>query len=353
MPGPIGSSPYRASRARLARQRLILFIFPTLTRLLPLSLLAQDAILAAAADELRSSSGSANGDEDDHAGKKSSPTSTIKGNSNASGKGGKGGKDAGKSGKAGNDAKPGKAKAEKSVATVASRKSTTGADGGGDKGDDAANGGDDAEPAVELEANGRPKLPRPEGITPCPRCASEETKFCYYNNYNIKQPRYFCRGCQRYWTAGGMLRNVPVGAGRRKNKNGAGHAAGLGAHDEDPSVVAGRILASASARGHGAGGAAGAGQLGGLAQAAAAAAAKVAAAYAMGAVGAQARDRRDGSSDGSATEAEDGAAGAGPRSDTGGFPSLRAGSEVSGAEHASGVPFAAAGARSAAAPRAV
>ena len=44
------------------------------------------------------------------------------------------------------------------------------------------------------------------------------TKFCYYNNYNVNQPRHFCRGCQRYWTAGGTMRNVPVGAGRRKNK---------------------------------------------------------------------------------------------------------------------------------------
>lgn len=65
----------------------------------------------------------------------------------------------------------------------------------------------------------RPKLPRPEGIACCPRCKSEDTKFCYYNNYNIKQPRFFCKGCQRYWTDGGMLRNVPVGSGRRKNKN--------------------------------------------------------------------------------------------------------------------------------------
>ncbi len=29
------------------------------------------------------------------------------------------------------------------------------------------------------------------------------------------------QACQRYWTAGGTLRNVPVGAGRRKNKNAA------------------------------------------------------------------------------------------------------------------------------------
>lgn len=32
-----------------------------------------------------------------------------------------------------------------------------------------------------------------EGKQPCPRCQSEDTKFCYFNNYNIKQPRYFCR----------------------------------------------------------------------------------------------------------------------------------------------------------------
>ena len=34
----------------------------------------------------------------------------------------------------------------------------------------------------------------------------------------------FCaraQGCQRYWTAGGTLRNVPPGAGRRKNKGGS------------------------------------------------------------------------------------------------------------------------------------
>lgn len=68
------------------------------------------------------------------------------------------------------------------------------------------------------DASGRPKLPRPTGIVPCLRCCSIETKFCYYNNYNIKQPRYYCKGCQRYWTAGGTFRDVPVGAGRRRTK---------------------------------------------------------------------------------------------------------------------------------------
>jgi Dof domain, zinc finger len=55
---------------------------------------------------------------------------------------------------------------------------------------------------------------------PCPRCSSKETKFCYFNNYNVNQPRHFCRSCRRYWTAGGALRNVPVGSGSR----GRGHA---------------------------------------------------------------------------------------------------------------------------------
>ncbi|KAK6920880.1 Zinc finger, Dof-type [Dillenia turbinata] len=65
----------------------------------------------------------------------------------------------------------------------------------------------------------KPPLKRPDKILPCPRCNSMDTKFCYYNNYNINQPRHFCRACQRYWTAGGSMRNVPIGAGRRKNKN--------------------------------------------------------------------------------------------------------------------------------------
>ncbi|XP_077234423.1 dof zinc finger protein DOF1.2-like [Tasmannia lanceolata] len=54
----------------------------------------------------------------------------------------------------------------------------------------------------------------------CPRCDSSNTKFCYYNNYSLTQPRYFCKGCRRYWTKGGSQRNVPVGGGCRKNRRG-------------------------------------------------------------------------------------------------------------------------------------
>ncbi|XP_057480960.1 dof zinc finger protein DOF2.1-like [Actinidia eriantha] len=60
--------------------------------------------------------------------------------------------------------------------------------------------------------------PQPEQALKCPRCDSTNTKFCYYNNYSLSQPRYFCKSCRRYWTKGGTLRNVPVGGGCRKNK---------------------------------------------------------------------------------------------------------------------------------------
>ncbi|KAF8411338.1 hypothetical protein HHK36_003885 [Tetracentron sinense] len=58
----------------------------------------------------------------------------------------------------------------------------------------------------------------PEQAMKCPRCDSPNTKFCYYNNYSLTQPRYFCKACRRYWTKGGALRNVPIGGGCRRNK---------------------------------------------------------------------------------------------------------------------------------------
>ncbi|XP_010922885.1 cyclic dof factor 1 [Elaeis guineensis] len=77
---------------------------------------------------------------------------------------------------------------------------------------------------TEANASNQEKvLKKPDKILPCPRCNSLDTKFCYYNNYNVNQPRHFCRNCQRYWTAGGTMRNVPVGSGRRKSKHSASH----------------------------------------------------------------------------------------------------------------------------------
>ncbi|KAL5222485.1 hypothetical protein ABZP36_027198 [Zizania latifolia] len=76
----------------------------------------------------------------------------------------------------------------------------------------AAGGSGGAGAGVGLGGGARSEL---EGL-PCPRCESTHTKFCYYNNYNLAQPRHFCKGCRRYWTRGGALRNVPVGGGTRK-----------------------------------------------------------------------------------------------------------------------------------------
>lgn len=64
----------------------------------------------------------------------------------------------------------------------------------------------------------RPPQKEPSLRLNCPRCTSTDTKFCYYNNYSLSQPRYFCKTCKRYWTEGGTLRNVPVGGGSRRNK---------------------------------------------------------------------------------------------------------------------------------------
>ncbi|GAA0178183.1 hypothetical protein LIER_29804 [Lithospermum erythrorhizon] len=73
---------------------------------------------------------------------------------------------------------------------------------------------------VPFMDNQRRLLIRPQHEHPqkCPRCDSTHTKFCYYNNYSLSQPRYFCKACRRYWTKGGTLRSIPVGGGCRKNK---------------------------------------------------------------------------------------------------------------------------------------
>lgn len=49
-----------------------------------------------------------------------------------------------------------------------------------------------------LQSDGRPsskkpKIPRPTELLSCPRCGGSDTKFCYYNNYNVSQPRYYCK----------------------------------------------------------------------------------------------------------------------------------------------------------------
>ncbi|CAN0890316.1 Dof zinc finger protein DOF5.6 [Linum grandiflorum] len=87
---------------------------------------------------------------------------------------------------------------------------------------DSVNGGDmllaacSRQPAAMMERRLRP--PQDQALK-CPRCESTHTKFCYYNNYSLTQPRYFCKTCRRYWTKGGTLRNIPVGGGCRKSSS--------------------------------------------------------------------------------------------------------------------------------------
>ncbi|EOY20733.1 F-box family protein isoform 2, partial [Theobroma cacao] len=84
-------------------------------------------------------------------------------------------------------------------------------------------GMDSSSPSGDMLACSRPLIerrlrPPHDQALKCPRCDSTHTKFCYYNNYSLSQPRYFCKTCRRYWTKGGTLRNIPVGGGCRKNK---------------------------------------------------------------------------------------------------------------------------------------
>ncbi|KAK4363809.1 hypothetical protein RND71_019050 [Anisodus tanguticus] len=63
-----------------------------------------------------------------------------------------------------------------------------------------------------------PQQQKDQALKNCPRCNSTNTKFCYYNNYSLSQPRFFCKTCRRYWTDGGSLRNIPVGGVSKKSK---------------------------------------------------------------------------------------------------------------------------------------
>ncbi|KAF5742668.1 dof zinc finger protein DOF3.6-like isoform X2 [Tripterygium wilfordii] len=92
-------------------------------------------------------------------------------------------------------------------------------DGGGGGG---SGGGGSIRPGSMADRARLAKIPQPEAALKCPRCDSTNTKFCYFNNYNLSQPRHFCKTCRRYWTRGGALRNVPVGGGCRRNKRSKG-----------------------------------------------------------------------------------------------------------------------------------
>ncbi|KAJ4949821.1 hypothetical protein NE237_019472 [Protea cynaroides] len=78
--------------------------------------------------------------------------------------------------------------------------------------------------------------PHPNLALKCPRYDSLNTKFCYYNNYNLSQPRHFCKSCRRYWTKGGVLRNRLKSKSPKERKSTTSHSGGesssLYGHDE-------------------------------------------------------------------------------------------------------------------------
>ncbi|CAI0411395.1 unnamed protein product [Linum tenue] len=99
-------------------------------------------------------------------------------------------------------------------------------------------GGTIAKPNSMAERARQAKIPQPESALKCPRCESTNTKFCYFNNYSLTQPRHFCKTCRRYWTRGGALRSVPVGGGCRRNKRSKSTAAGRGGRSSSSSAAA-------------------------------------------------------------------------------------------------------------------
>ncbi|KAE8727322.1 dof zinc finger protein DOF4.6-like isoform X2 [Hibiscus syriacus] len=105
-------------------------------------------------------------------------------------------------------------------------------------------------PIEEIVTNTCPKpaglerkiRPQKEQALNCPRCNSTKTKFCYYNNYSLTQPRYFCKTCRRYWTEGGSLRNIPVGGGSRKNKRPSSSSSSSLPSSKNPKIHDGKDL---------------------------------------------------------------------------------------------------------------
>ncbi|XP_057772210.1 dof zinc finger protein DOF3.1-like [Salvia miltiorrhiza] len=98
---------------------------------------------------------------------------------------------------------------------------------------------------AQVQQQQQPQFPEQEHLK-CPRCDSTNTKFCYYNNYNLSQPRHFCKNCRRYWTKGGALRNIPVGGGSRKNSKRSSSSSSSAA-SSSPSATAKRPAAAVAA----------------------------------------------------------------------------------------------------------
>ncbi|CAO2141504.1 unnamed protein product [Urochloa humidicola] len=95
--------------------------------------------------------------------------------------------------------------------------------------------------AVSGGGEHKPRPQQDKGLK-CPRCLSTNTKFCYYNNNSLTQPRFFCKACRRYWTVGGTQRNVPVGGSCRKNKQHNQPAPSSGSSDSNTMSISQQLM---------------------------------------------------------------------------------------------------------------
>ncbi|XP_020266681.1 dof zinc finger protein DOF5.4-like, partial [Asparagus officinalis] len=74
-------------------------------------------------------------------------------------------------------------------------------------------------PRPDTAARGEPPSTPHQTPIKCPRCESTNTKFCYYNNYNLSQPAISASPAAATGPKA-LLRNVPVGCGScRKNSS--------------------------------------------------------------------------------------------------------------------------------------
>ncbi|OEL16479.1 hypothetical protein BAE44_0022503 [Dichanthelium oligosanthes] len=84
---------------------------------------------------------------------------------------------------------------------------------------------------------------KPDAILPCPRCNSVDTKFCYFNNYNEKQPRHYCRNCpakeDEANTSSGsqVVLDLVLGSGDKKEERSCLPSAAVASGSSDNSEV--------------------------------------------------------------------------------------------------------------------
>ncbi|KAL5559207.1 hypothetical protein UlMin_035418 [Ulmus minor] len=65
----------------------------------------------------------------------------------------------------------------------------------------------------------------------CPRCESTNTKFCYFNNYNLSQPCHFCKNFQ----SGGSRKNTKRSSNPKQSSSSlATSNSSLATHNPDP-----------------------------------------------------------------------------------------------------------------------